>query len=50
MAKFDLEILQLDAINGFIYANLDETVYIKMPAGYEEQKKMLKLKKAFYRL
>ena len=50
-AKFDLEILQLNAVNAFIHAELlDETVFMRMPPGYAEQGKVLKLNKALYGL
>ena len=50
-AKFDLETLQLDAVNAFVHAKLlDETVFMRMPPGYAEQGKVLKLNKALYRL
>ena len=50
-AKFDLETLQLDAVNAFVHAELlDETVFMRMPPGYGEQGKVLKLNKALYGL
>ena len=50
-AKFDLETLQLDAVNAFVHAELlDETVFMRMPPGYAEQEKVLKLNKALYGL
>ena len=50
-AKFDLETLQLDAVNAFVHAELlDETVFMRMPPGYSEQGKVLKLNKALYGL
>ena len=50
-AKFDLETLQLDAVNAFVHAELlDETVFMRMPPGYAEQGKVLKLNKALYGL
>ena len=50
VAKFDLETLQLDAVNAFVHADLDETVFMKMPPGYGEQGKALKLNRALYGL
>ena len=51
MAKFDLETLQLDAVNAFVHAELlDKTVFMQMPPGYTEQRKVLKLNKALYGL
>ena len=46
-AKFDLEILQLDAMNTFVHENLDETVFMKMPLGYVQSSKVLKLNKVY---
>ena len=50
VAKFDLEILQLDAVNAFVHADLDETVFMRMLPGYGKQSKVLKLNKALYGL
>ncbi len=50
VAKFDLETLQLDAVNAFVHADLDETVFMRMPPGYGEQGKVLKLNRALYGL
>ena len=50
-AKFDLETLQLDAVNAFVHAELlDKTVFMRMPPDYAEQGKVLKLNKALYGL
>ena len=49
-AKFDLKTLQLDAVNAFVHVDLDKTVFMKMPPGYGEQGKVLKLHKALYGL
>jgi len=40
-AKFDLETVQIDAVNAFVHYDLDEVVYIKMPPGYMKQGKVL---------
>ena len=49
-AKFDLKTLQLDAVNAFVHAELlDKTVFMRMPPGYVEQRKILKLNKALYK-
>jgi len=49
-AAFDLEIMQIDAVNAFINADIDEDVYVPMPQGYMDiegkQGKVLKLRKA----
>jgi len=51
-AKFNLEIIQIDIINTFVYCNLDKVVYIKLPLGFNKGKidKVLRLQKALYRL
>ena len=49
-AKFDLETLQLDAVNAFVHAKLDETVFMRMPPGYSKPGKVLRLNKALYGL
>lgn len=49
-AKFNLKALQLDAINAFVHALLDEIVFIKMPPRYREWGKVLRLYKALYGL
>ena len=34
VVKFDLELHQYDVVNAFVYAKLDEVVYMRMPPGY----------------
>ncbi len=48
VAKFDLETIQLDIVNAFVYADLDETVFMRIPPGYDERCKVLKLNRALY--
>ena len=50
--KFNLEMTQIDIVNAFIYYNLDEVIYIKLPLGFNKGKidKVLRLRKALYRL
>ncbi len=43
IVKFNLETIQMDAVNAFIYCDLDEVVYMKMPPGYMKQGKVLRL-------
>ena len=50
VAKFDLETLQLDALNAFVHADIDETVYMRMPPGYGKPNKVVRLNKALYSL
>ena len=50
VAKFDLETLQLDAVNKFMNADLNETVLLKMPPRYGKYSKVLKRNRALYGL
>ena len=50
VAKFNLETLQLNAVNAFVHADLEKTVFMRMPPGYGEQGKVLKLNRALYGL
>ncbi len=50
VAKFNLETLQLNEIDAFVDADLDKTVFMRMPPGYDEQGKVLKLNTALYSL
>ncbi|WP_375449239.1 hypothetical protein [uncultured Nostoc sp.] len=50
IAKFNLETIQLDAVNAFVYADLDETVFMHMSLGYGKNGKVLRLNKVFYSL
>lgn len=49
-AKFNLETLQLDTVNGFVHADLDETVFMRMPSGFGENGKVLRLNCVLYGL
>jgi len=49
-ARFDLELLQYDAVNAFVNADLDEEVYMKMPPGQRRCGTILRLNKALYGL
>jgi hypothetical protein len=49
-AKYDLETKQLDAVNAFINAPLERTVYMQMPAGYRQKGRLWKLNRALYGL
>jgi hypothetical protein len=50
VARFDLEILQYDAVNAFVNANLDEDVYMELPLGHRKAGRILHLKKALFGL
>ena len=49
-ARFDLELKQYDAVNAFVHAPLSDKVYMRMPHGYRQRGKILRLNKAVYRL
>jgi hypothetical protein len=49
-AAFDLEIIQLDAINAFTNSELDETTYCECPEGFERRGQCLLLLRALYGL
>ena len=50
--KFNLEIIQIDIVNAFIYCDINKVVYIKLPPGFSKGKtdKVLRLRKALYGL
>jgi hypothetical protein len=50
MAKFNLEIIQLDAINAFVNANLNELMYMRTSPGFPVKNHVLRLNKALYGL
>jgi hypothetical protein len=49
-ARFDLELLQYDAVNAFVNVRLEEDVFMKMPPGHRRNGTILKLNKALYGL
>jgi hypothetical protein len=49
-ARFDLELIQYDAVNAFVNAKLEEDVFMKMPPGHRRTGTILKLNKALYGL
>jgi hypothetical protein len=49
-AKFDLETIQLDAVNAFVNAKLDELVYMRTPPGFPIRNHVLRLNRALYGL
>jgi hypothetical protein len=50
--KFNLETIQIDTVNAFVYCDLNEVVYIKLLLGFNKGKtdKVLHLRKALYGL
>jgi hypothetical protein len=49
-ARYDLEMIQFDAVNAFVNAILDEPVYMRMPFGHTVRGHTLLLKRAMYGL
>jgi len=49
-AAFDLEIVQLDALNAFLNSDIDEEITVDAPPGYPSHSKVLLLQKALYGL
>jgi hypothetical protein len=49
-AAFGYETKQMDAVNAFLNAELDELVYCYFPHGFEQSEKCLRLKRALYGL
>lgn len=48
--RFDLKLLQYDAVNAFVHADIDEEVYMEMPPGHRKNGYILRLRKALYGL
>ena len=42
--------MQLDTVNIFMHADLDEMVFMRMPSRYAKNSKVLRLNKALYGL
>jgi hypothetical protein len=49
-ARFDLELIQYDAVNAFVNARLDKDIFMRMPPGYRKPGTILMLQKALYGL
>jgi Reverse transcriptase (RNA-dependent DNA polymerase) len=49
-ARLDLELKQYDAVNAFVHAPLLNKVYMRMPQGYRQYGRILRLNKAVYGL
>lgn len=48
---YDMKIFQMDAVTAFLQSELQETIYMKQPVGYEGgSDKVCLLKKSIYRL
>jgi hypothetical protein len=48
--KLNLELKQLDIKGAYLYADLEEEIYMKQPEGFEVGEKVCKLKKSLYGL
>lgn len=48
--RFNYKMLQYDAVNAFVHADLNKDIYIEMPTGYQKPGIILKLRKALYGL
>ena len=49
-AALDQELEQMDIKTAFLYGNVEETIYVTQPIGFESGNKVCKLKKALYGL
>ena len=47
-AAFDLETMQLDAVNAFLNSKLDEIIYLECPPGFKKEGKVWLLARALY--
>ncbi|KAJ5307179.1 hypothetical protein N7476_007835 [Penicillium atrosanguineum] len=43
IAAFDLEMMQLDAVNAFLNSKLEDPVYVAYPQGYSRKNQVLRL-------
>jgi hypothetical protein len=50
VARFDLDLMQYDAVNAFVNAQLTRKVFMRMPPGSRKHGMILMLKKALYGL
>lgn len=48
--KFDLDLIQMDAVTAFIQGDVSEEIYMVQPKEYRQGEKVCKLKKAIYGL
>ena len=50
LAVFNLETIQLDAVNAFLNSELDEEVYVELPDGFKKAGYVMQLQRALYGL
>lgn len=48
IAQFDLETIQMDAVNAFLNSVLPEPIYLHPPEGFKQKNKLLKCVRALY--
>ncbi len=49
-AKFNLEIVQMNAVNAFVNCRLNEVVYMRQSSDFKKENTDLRLKKTLYEL
>jgi hypothetical protein len=49
-ATYNLELVQFNVTNAFVYAGLDQEVYIRMPNRHQKTGTVLRINKALYSL
>jgi len=49
-ARFNLKLKQYNVVNAFINAQLEDIIYMRIPSGHKNPKKILQLQKALYGL
>jgi hypothetical protein len=50
IAAFDLDTIQIDAVNAFLNSKLTEAMYVSFPQGYSKPGYVLRLNQALYSL
>ena len=48
--RLNLSTMQVDYTSAFLHADIEDKVYVEMPRGYKDQRKVLKLNKSLYEL
>lgn len=47
-ARSDVELVQYDAVNAFVNARLEDTIYMRIPTSYRSPRKVLHLYNHYY--
>ena len=50
ITKFDLKIIQINAVNAFMNCMLNEIIYIRQSSDFEMRNRVLQLRKMLYEL